>query len=149
MQAPDTGRSDPPPGDLPPELVREMDRDALSRLVREVNAQGVSFQQMSDRAASAGHDLSKPYFQKLATNSVTTAPTPARLSAIAAGLSKPLRIVTQAAAIQFLNYEATELAGYDEETRVIVAHLAGMPPKERRRWRRMIEVSDADEGDDL
>lgn len=130
--------------ELPDELVRDMDRDDLSRLVREVNddGRGVSFQKMADRAEAAGRPVSKPYFQKMATNSVTTAPSPERLEGIAAGLEKPLPVVTRAAAIQYLNYQATELAGYDEDIRVIVAHLAGMERSERRRWQAMIEADE-------
>lgn len=129
-------------GEQLPDAARDVDRDDLSRLVREVNDEGVSFQQMSDRAAAEGRELSKPYFQKLATNSVTTAPTPARLQAIAAGLRKPLAVVQRAAAIQYLDYQATELAGYDDDVRIIVAHLAGMKPKAKKRWRAMIEAAE-------
>lgn len=130
--------------ELPDELVRDMDRDDLSRLVRDVNddGRGVSYQLMADRAEASGYPVSKPYFQKLATNSVTTAPTPERLRGIAAGLEKPLPVVQRAAAIQYLDYQATELAGYDEDIRVIVAHLAGMGKSERRRWQAMIEADE-------
>jgi hypothetical protein len=147
MQAPDLDRNDPPASDLPPEPVRDVDRDALSSLVREVNESGVSLQQMADRAVDpkTGTTASKPYFQKLAANTVTTAPTPERLGAIAAGLRKPLGVVQRAAALQFLDYRATELAGYGEEVRIIVAHLAGKSPAEVRRWRRMIEASEQDD----
>lgn len=129
---------------LPDNLVHDMDRDALSRLVRELNDAGDSYQRMADRAVDpeTGETLSKPYFQKLATNAVTTAPTPARLRAIAAGLRKPLGMVQRAAAIQYLDYRATELSGYDDEVRVIVAHLAGMEKSERRRWLAMMEASE-------
>lgn len=130
--------------ELPDDLVRDMDRDDLSRLVRDVNddGRGVSYQQMADRAEAAGFPVSKPYFQKLATNSVVGAPTPNRLQGIAAGLQKPVPIVQRAAAVQYLAYEATELAGYDEDIRVIVAHLAGMEKGERRRWQAMIEATE-------
>lgn len=130
--------------DLPDNLVRDMDRDELSRLVREVNddGRGVSYQQMADRADAAGYQVSKPYFQKLATNSVTQAPNPDRLRGIAAGLERPLSIVQRAAAVQYLEYRATELAGYDDDIRVIVAHLAGMEKGERRRWQAMIEADE-------
>lgn len=149
MQASDLGRNKPPANDLPPEPVRDMDRNALSRLVREVQASGVSLQQMADRAVDpkSKTTLSKPYFQKLAANTVTTAPSEERLAAIAAGLRKPLAVVTRAAAIQFLNYQATELAGYDDDTRIVVAHLAGMSPTRRRMVRRMIEAADVAEDD--
>lgn len=139
--APDRGRDQAAHTPLP-EAAQDMDRDPLSRLVREVNDAGVSFGQMAERAAAVGEKGSKPYFQKLATNSVATAPSEDLLRGIAAGLRKPLPVVQRAAAIQFLNYRATELAGYDEETRIIVAHLAGMEKSERRRWLAMIEASE-------
>lgn len=127
---------------VPDSLSHEMDRDELSRLVREANDAGASYQQLADRAIDpeTGEHLSKPYMQKLATNSVTTAPNASRLRAIAAALRKPLAVVQRAAAVQYLDYKATELSGYDDDVRVIVAHLAGMEPAERRRWRRMVEA---------
>ncbi|MDG9701729.1 hypothetical protein [Streptomyces sp. DH37] len=143
MEAPaqGLGRGQTSPGPLP-EAARDIDRDDLSRLVREVNDAGVSFQQMADRAAAAGEKGSKPYFQKLATNAVATAPSPDLLRGIAAGLRKPLTVVQRAAAVQFLDYQATELSGYDDDVRVIVAHLAGMEKIERKRWLAMIEASE-------
>ncbi|MEU4502598.1 hypothetical protein [Streptomyces sp. NPDC024089] len=129
---------------LPEDLVRDMDRDALSQMIRDINndSRGVSYQQMADRAEAAGFPVSKPYFQKLATNSVASAPTPERLQGIAAGLEKPLPVVQRAAAVQYLDYRATELSGYDEDVRVIVAHLAGMEKGEIRRWKAMIEADE-------
>lgn len=117
--------------------------DALSKLVRDVNASGASFQDMANRAKARGHQISKPYFQKLAAGNAVTAPSADMLKAIAAGLHLPVRIVQRAAAIQYFQYEATELSGYDSETRIIVAHLAGKSPADRRRWRRMIEAEDS------
>lgn len=128
----------PPPTQSTP----EPGADALSRLVRDVQSGGVSFQAMADRAAKTGYEISKPYFQKLAAGNVATAPDPIRLQAIAAGLRVPLPIVKRAAALQYLDYRATELAGYDEEVRVIVAHLAGKTKPELRRWRAMIEADE-------
>jgi transcriptional regulator with XRE-family HTH domain len=144
-------RDEPRRDDLPPDLVHEMDRDDLSRMVREANDAGASFQQLADRAIDpqTGTTLSKPYLQKLSTNSVTNPPTPERLRALAEALRRPLTVVQRAAASQWLDYQATELAGYDEEVRVIVAHLAGMDKSELRRWRAMIEAAeqvDAEEG---
>lgn len=121
----------------------EQATDALSKLVRDVNGTGVSFQGMSDRARQRGYSISKPYFQKLAAGNATTAPKAEVLPAIAAGLGTPLPIVQRAAAIQYLDYRATELSGYDDDTRIIVAHLAGKNPADRRRWRRMIEAEDS------
>ncbi|MFJ8583688.1 hypothetical protein ACIRD2_03370 [Streptomyces sp. NPDC093595] len=142
--APNKNRDSASPEPLPERLVRDMDRDALSQLVREVNAdgQGISFGKMAERATAAGAPVSKPYFQKMATNSVASAPNPQQLAGLAAGLGKPLSLVQRAAAIQYLAYEATELSGYDDETRIIVAHLSGMDPREKRRWRAMIEADE-------
>lgn len=126
--------------DIPTRLAQEMDRDDLSRLVREANDDGLSYQDMADNAQAAGHDISKPYFQKLATNQVSRTPNVERLGAIAAGIRRPLAIVKRAAARQYMQYENTGLSGYDDEVQVIVAHLAGMPAEEVRRWRAMIEA---------
>lgn len=141
-QAPDLDRSSDTPAPLPDAVVRDMDRDALSQLVRQVNDSGVSFGKMAERAERAGRSVSKPYFQKMATNSVASAPNPHQLEGLAAGLARPLAVVQRAAAIQYLAYEATELSGYDDETRIIVAHLAGMDDSEKRRWRAMIEADE-------
>jgi hypothetical protein len=134
--------TDRPDAQLPEHLAHEMDRDELSRLVRGVNDGGFSYQKMADRATAAGHPISKPYLQKIATNAVATAPDPEQLRGIAAATARPLAVVQRAAAIQYLDYQATELSGYDDDVRVIVAHLAGMPPTEKRRWRRMIEADE-------
>jgi hypothetical protein len=136
MSAPESAIESPPPVDAPAS-------DALSRLVRDVQATGTSFQQMADRARARGHEISKPYFQKLAAGNVSTAPDPKRLLAIAAGIQVPPNVVKRAAALQYLNYQATELAGYDEEVRIIVAHLAGKSRPELRRWRAMIEAEES------
>lgn len=142
-QAPDLGRGNAANHTIPDNLVAD-DRDELSRIVRDANSDGLSYQQMADRSQDpeTGEQLSKPYFQKLATNSVTTAPTPSRLRSIAAALRMPLAVIQRAAAVQYLDYQATELVGYDDDTRIIVAHLSGMDPGERKRWRRMLEASE-------
>lgn len=142
--APHTDRTATSREYIPERLAQEMDRDELSRLVRDVNddGRGVSYQEMADRAELAGAPLSKPYFQKMATNAVTTAPTPDRLRGLAAGLRKPLAVVQRAAAVQYLEYQATELSGYDDDVRVIVAHLAGMGTAEKKRWRAMMEAAE-------
>lgn len=143
--APHTDQHD---AELPESLVHDMDRDDLSRLVREANDEW-SYQEMADQAERAGHPVSKPYLQKLGTNAVTTAPSPERLRGIAAAIRRPLAVVQRAAAIQYLDYQATELSGYDDDTRVIVAHLAGMGPSEKRRWRRMMEADEQARAEDV
>ncbi|MFC8171176.1 hypothetical protein ACFY84_29855 [Streptomyces sp. NPDC012438] len=115
-----------------------------------MNDSGVSYQDMADRAAAAGLAISKPYMQKLAANNVTTAPSGDRLRAIAAAIGRPEALVKRAAAIQWLAYDATELSGYDDDVRIIVAHLAGMDRPDVKRWRAMIEAAERAEaeGDD-
>jgi len=115
---------------------------ALSRLIQEANYTGLSYQDMANRTTQTGTALVKQYFQKLAKTPPASAPTPAQLLAIAAALRISERRVKEAAAQQWLEYEATELAGYDEEVRIIVGHLAGKSKAELRRWRAMIEADE-------
>ncbi|MFC9247792.1 hypothetical protein ACFT7S_28400 [Streptomyces sp. NPDC057136] len=119
-----------------------MDADDLSQMVREANDAGASYQDMADRSEAAGQPISKPYFQKLATNAVTSAPSKERLKGIAAGLDKPLQLVKRAASRQFLDYEGRELSNFSDDARVIVSHLAGMSAEDTRRWRAMIEADE-------
>lgn len=139
MQAQDPGVGDPPGPDQEAD-----DRDMLSRMIREANDAGESFQHLANRAVDpqTGETLSKPYFQKMAAGKIKTPPTAGRVRAMAAALRKPPAVVQRAAAEQFFDYMATELSGYDDETRIIVAHLAGKTPAERRRWRMMMEASE-------
>lgn len=120
------------------------DPGALSRLILEVNAVERSYQRIASRSVDpvTGETVSKPYLQKIATGQAKTAPSAAALRAIAAGIRKPESVVQRAAAEQWLGYQATELAGYDEDVRIIVGHLAGKPPAELRRWRAMVEADE-------
>lgn len=128
--------------EIPERLAQEMDRDELSRMVREANERGLSYQDMADRSQRAGHPVSKPYFQKLATNLVVQAPNPERLRGIAAAIDAPIRMVKKAAAAQYLQYDSTELSGYGDDVRVIVAHLGDMDGPDQRKWRAMIEAAE-------
>ena len=119
-------------------------RGALSQLIQDANDRGLSYQKMSDRAVDpeTGVKLSKPYLQRLVGNPPTNAPSPAQMRALAAALRVTEQRVKRAAAEQWLEYQATELAGYNDEVRIIVGHLAGMPESELRRWRAMIEADE-------
>lgn len=123
---------------------------ALSRLIQDANDRGLSYQRMSDRAVDpkSGTKLSKPYLQRLVGNPPTNSPSPKQLRALANALRVTERRVKAAAAAQWLEYEATELAGYNDEVRIIVGHLAGMPESELRRWRAMIEADERARRDD-
>ena len=117
---------------------------ALSRLIQEALDKGDSYQRIADRAATSGSSetVSKPYLQRIVKNPPANPPTAGQLAAIAHALGKPPQRVREAAAQQWLQYEATELAGYDEEVRIIVGHLAGKPKSELLRWRMMIEAAE-------
>lgn len=117
---------------------------ALSQLIRAGVDEFGSYRRISARAVDpeTGEPVSWQYLQKLVENPPTSAPSPARMRAIAAGLGKSERRIKEAVAKQWLEYEATELAGYDNEVRIIVGHLAGMSPFELRRWRAMIEADE-------
>jgi hypothetical protein len=117
---------------------------ALSQLIQDANDRGLSYAKMSERAVDpeTGAKLSKPYLQRLVANPPANAPSPAQLRAIAIALRVSERRVKAAAAAQWLEYEATELAGYNDEVRIIVSHLGNMPESELRRWRAMIEADE-------
>lgn len=99
---------------------------------------------MADRGAKAApaSKLSRQWYQKLVKNPPVNPPSVEQMTALSAATGKPLRRIKEAAALQWLQYEATELAGYDEEVRIIVGHLAGKPKSEQVRWRMMMEASD-------
>jgi hypothetical protein len=99
---------------------------------------------MSNRAVDpeSGIQLSKPYLQRLVANPPANAPSPAQMRALAAALRITERRVKAAAAEQWLEYKATELAGYNDEVRIIVSHLVDMPESELLRWKAMIEADD-------
>lgn len=117
---------------------------ALSQLIQEALDKGDSYQRLADRAATSGSSetVSKPYLQRIVKNPPANPPTAAQLAAIAHALGKPAQRVREAAARQWLQYEATELAGYDEEVRIIVGHLAGKSKAELMQWRMMIEAAE-------
>lgn len=130
--APDAGTEEP------------SSRGALSKLIQDANDRGLSYAKMSERAIdpNTGTKLSKPYLQRLVGNPPANAPSETQMRAIAAALRVSERRVQAAAAEQWLGYVATELAGYNDEVRIIVGHLAGMPEPELRRWRAMIEADE-------
>lgn len=117
---------------------------ALSQLIQDANDRGLSYQDMADRALD--HETGTRYYkqnlQKLVRNPPVNPPTPPQMQAIANAIGQPFRIVQEAAAKQWLLYEATELAGYDEEVRIIVGHLAGKSKAELTKWRYMIEAEE-------
>ncbi|AVH59909.1 MULTISPECIES: hypothetical protein [Streptomyces] len=119
-------------------------RGALSQLIQDANDRGLSYQKMSELAVhtESGTKLSKPYLQRLVANPPASAPSPLQLKALANALRVSERRVKAAAAEQWLEYTATELAGYGDEVRIIVGHLAGMSEPELRRWRAMIEADE-------
>ena len=117
---------------------------ALSQLIQEALDEGNSYQRLADRAIDpeTGETVSKPYLQRVVKNPPANPPTPQMMRAIAAALDKPFRRIQEATAQQWLQYEATELAGYGNTVRIIVGHLAGMPESEKRKWQAMIEAAE-------
>lgn len=119
-------------------------RGALSQLIQDANDRGLSYAKMSDQAVDreTGTRLSKPYLQRLVANPPAGPPSPPQMRALAAALHVSERRVKAAAAEQWLEYKATELAGYNDDVRIIVAHLGDMSEPELRRWRAMIEADE-------
>lgn len=118
---------------------------ALSQMVQdELDKDGISLRRLGERAVDpeTGQSISWQYLQKLVKNPPASAPDPLQMRALAAALSKPYRRIQEAAARQWLQYEATELSGYDDDVRIIVGHLAGKSKAELRKWRYMIEAEE-------
>lgn len=117
---------------------------ALSRLILAALDEGLSYQQLASRAVDpkTSATVSKQYLQKLAKTPPASPPTPVQLRAIAVALRKSERRVKEAAAEQWLEYEALELSGYDEDVRIIVGHLAGKSKAEIKQWRAMMEAAE-------
>lgn len=116
---------------------------ALSRLIQDVNDSGVTYQEMADRGIDPdGNRLPRQWYQKLVKTPPVNPPSVAQMHAIARGIGKPFRRVQEATAEQWLMYEATEVAGYDEEVRIIIAHLVAKPKAEVMKWRYMIEAEE-------
>jgi hypothetical protein len=117
---------------------------ALSQLVQDALDKGTSLRRLGERAIDpdTGEAISWQYFQKLIKNPPASPPDPKQMRALATALDKPYRRIQEAAAKQWLQYEATELAGYDAEVRIIVGHLAGKSKAELLRWRMMIEADE-------
>lgn len=123
---------------------------ALSRLILAALDEGLSYSQLAERGVDPKSEagLSKQYLQKLARTPPASPPSPAQLRAIAVALRKSERRVKEAAAEQWLEYEALELSGYDEDVRIIVGHLAGKSKAEIRQWRAMMEAAEQAKRDD-
>jgi len=117
---------------------------ALSQLIQDAIDRGDTYGKMAARARDpeSGETVSKGYLNDIVIKPPANPPSANKLGAIAAALGKPPERVRAAAAKQWLRYEATELAGYNEEVRIIVARLAAKSVGEARRWRMMIEADD-------
>lgn len=117
---------------------------ALSQLVQEALDAGASLRRLGEGAVDpeTGESISWQYFQKLVKNPPASPPDPVQMRALAAALGKPYRRIQEATAKQWLQYEATELSGYDSEVRIIVGHLAGKSKAELMQWRMMIEAAE-------
>jgi hypothetical protein len=117
---------------------------ALSQLVQDALDGGTSLRRLGERAIDpeTGERISWQYFQKLVKNPPASPPDPFQMRVLAAALGKPYRRIQEAAAKQWLQYEATELSGYDADVRIIVGHLAGQSKAEVRQWLAMIEAAE-------
>jgi hypothetical protein len=116
----------------------------LSALVQEALDGGKSLRELGKAAVDpeTGEKISWQYFQKLVKNPPASAPSPVQIRAIAVALGKSDTRIKEAAAEQWLDYRATELAGYGGTARIILGHLGGMPESEQRRWLAMIEADE-------
>lgn len=118
-------------------------RGPLSDLVQAALDEGLSLRLLASRTRDdAGREtISKDTFQKIARGTLPKAPTGPDLDAIARALRKPPQVIKEAAARQWLDYQALHLSGYDDDMRRILVTLEGMDPQQRREWRAMLEAS--------
>ncbi|MFF4791923.1 hypothetical protein ACFY2M_19640 [Streptomyces sp. NPDC001276] len=116
----------------------------LSQLIQAALDDGKSLRDLGKVAIDpkSGTKISWQYFQKLVKNPPASAPSPVQIGAIAAALGKPERRIKEAVAEQWLDYRATELAGYGGTVRIILGHLGAMSEQEQRRWLAMIEADE-------
>lgn len=116
----------------------------LSDMVLAAQRAGASYAKMArDSAGPAGdRGMSKAWFQRLATGGLLTAPKPEELEAVSRGIDKPIRLVKEAAASQWLEWESVELSGYDDDMRHIIIQAAAMDPIERKRLRAMLDAAE-------
>lgn len=116
----------------------------LSLLVQEALDTGKSLRDLGKAAIDpeTGDSISWQYFQKLLKNPPASAPNVTAIRAIAAALGKSERRIKEAAAEQWLDYRATELAGYGGTARIILSHVGAMSEKEQKRWLAMIEADE-------
>ncbi|MET9550600.1 hypothetical protein ABZY36_35645 [Streptomyces sp. NPDC006627] len=136
--------------DPAPETAEPSPTGALSQLIQEALDKGKSLRELGKVAVDrkTGTKISWQYFQKLLKNPPAAAPNPIQIGAIAAALGKPEERIKAAVAEQWLGYRATELAGYGEPVRVIVAHLGDMSEREQRRWLALIEADERSRRED-
>lgn len=131
----------PAPG---PRAARPAKTAPLSDLIQAALDGGMSLRDLGKAAVDpeTREAVSWQYFQKLLKNPPASAPNLVALRAIAAALGKSEQRVVAAAAEQWLDYRATELAGYGGTARIILGHLGGMPEQEQKRWLAMIEADE-------
>lgn len=116
----------------------------LSQLIQAALDDGKSLRELGKAAIDpeTGEKISWQYFQKLVKNPPASAPNPVQMRAIGAALGKSETRIKEAVAEQWLDYRATELAGYGSTTRIILGHLGAMSEQERKRWLAMIEADE-------
>jgi hypothetical protein len=116
----------------------------LSQLIQDALDNGRSLRDLGKAATDpvTGESISWQYFQKLIKNPPASAPNVVTVRAIAAALGKSERRVKEAAADQWLDYQATELRGYGNTARIIMGHLGAMSEQDQKRWLAMIEADE-------
>lgn len=109
-------------------------RTDFSDLVRERRAElGISLRELENRAADpeTGERAKFGWISKVEKGSSVDTPSPGLLRALAAGLQLPLRILQEAAGVQFLGMDPS-LWSEDRTTRVLVARAEELTQEDRR-----------------
>lgn len=117
-------------------------RGPVGDIIKRANDAGVSYRTMSKRSSKDSKGLSSATFQRLAEGEAVKPLDYEGIAAVALATGRPLREVQEAAAKQWLRYEATEVAGYDADVRRILVIAEGMDPLARKRLAAMLEAAE-------
>lgn len=116
----------------------------LSAMVKAVlDEPGMSTRILAARTydeAKGKEIVTKDTWSKIQRGVLPGAPTAEELEWMARAIHRPVDVLREAAAIQYLGYRPVHLSGYDDDTRRIIVQTVALPPGERRKVRVWLET---------
>ncbi|MFE2965570.1 helix-turn-helix domain-containing protein [Streptomyces sp. NPDC059340] len=122
-------------------MAEQRQRTDFFDLVRERRAElGISLRELEARAVDpeSGEQAKRPWVSKV-EKGTAEAPSEPMLRALAAGLNLPVRVVAEAASIQFFGM-GSFVWSEDRTTRVLAARIEEMSDEERRQLAAIAET---------